>query len=61
MTTCADHTPAPEGYLQWHSWAQRMSTTHRQITCDECNRWMIWVPKRLAPWRANRDVQSRAY
>lgn len=45
MITCTDHTPQPAGYLHWHSWAQRMSRTHRQLTCDQCNRWMIWAPK----------------
>jgi len=40
---CADyHTPAPEGYLQWHSWATRMMKTHKQERCPICNLWFVW-------------------
>ncbi len=45
-STCADHTPCPEDYLQWHSWATRMHRTHRQRVCEECGRWAIWEPRR---------------
>jgi hypothetical protein len=47
---CSDfenHTPGPEGYLAWHSWAQMMSKTHRQERCPTCGLWTIWRPKRL--------------
>lgn len=47
-STCrnaAEHTPCPEGYLQWHDWAHRMSKTHRQIRCLECGLFSIWLPK----------------
>lgn len=44
--TCADHTPQPEGYLQWHSWADRMSRTHRQLRCSQCGLFKIWVPRK---------------
>lgn len=45
-TACSHHTPnQPEGYLQWHSWAARMSKTHRQIRCEGCGLFQIWVPK----------------
>jgi hypothetical protein len=45
-----DHTPCPDGYIQWHAWAEKMSKTHRQEKCGECGRWSIWIPKtRLTP------------
>lgn len=40
-----DHTPAPEGYLQWHAWAKSMSRTHRSRKCPGCNLYRIWEPK----------------
>lgn len=40
-----DHTPCPEGYLQWHAWAEKMSKTHRAIRCGECGLYTIWIPK----------------
>lgn len=40
------HTPnQPEGYLQWHHWARRMSKTHYQFQCPECGLWTVWRPK----------------
>ena len=29
-TTCADHTPCPDTYIRWQSWADGMSQTHQQ-------------------------------
>lgn len=40
-----NHTPRPEGYMAWMSWADRMSKTHKQIKCAGCGRYTIWVPK----------------
>ena len=42
---CKQHTPSPEGYMQWHAWAARMNRTHRQIKCEGCGLWAIWTPK----------------
>lgn len=42
---CEDHTPAPEGYLAWHSWAEEMSKTHSQVQCPACGKWAIWVKR----------------
>lgn len=39
-----DHTPAPDGYIQWHAWAEQMSKTHRQDKCGGCGLYAIWVP-----------------
>lgn len=39
------HTDCPEGYLDWHSWAERMSKTHRQVRCPDCGLFSIWEPK----------------
>ncbi len=44
ITKC-EHTPRPEAYLQWHSWAARMSKTHKQKRCPNCGLWAVWVPK----------------
>lgn len=37
------HTSCPEGYIQWHAWAERMMKTHKQKRCPECGFWSIWV------------------
>lgn len=41
-----DHTPAPQGYMQWHVWAQRMGRTHKQVKCSGCGLYAIWLPRR---------------
>lgn len=41
-----DHTPSPEGYLQWQAWAESMGKTHKQRKCTGCNRYVIWEPKK---------------
>lgn len=41
-----DHTPQPEGYIQWHAWAAFMSKTHKQRRCTGCDRYEIWEPKK---------------
>lgn len=49
MTLCPhfeDHTPCPEGYIQWHAWAGRMSKTHKARKCPGCGLYKIWEPKR---------------
>lgn len=46
--TCPDrdkHSPQPEGYLQWHAWADKMKRTHRQIRCPTCGLYAIVVPR----------------
>lgn len=48
------HTRRPELYLHWYSWAERMSKTHAQVTCEGCGRWMIWLPNAQA-----REVNKR--
>lgn len=42
---CEPHTESPEGYLQWHAWAERMAKTHTQRQCRGCGLWAIWEPK----------------
>lgn len=42
---CEQHTKSPAGYLQWHSWAERMERTHIQRQCRGCGLWSIWEPK----------------
>lgn len=43
----ADHTPGPTGYGSWRQWAEQMTRTHRQATCDGCGGWLIWIPKEI--------------
>lgn len=40
-----DHAICPEGYIQWHAWAEQMSKTHQQSKCGGCGRYVIWIPK----------------
>lgn len=40
-----DHTPQPEGYIQWHAWAEMMNKTHKQRRCAGCGLYAIWEPK----------------
>jgi len=40
-----DHTPCPEGYIQWHAWAEEMGKTHKQRKCSGCGKYSIWEPK----------------
>ncbi len=37
------HTKDPKGYIQWHEWADEKRKTHRQIRCEGCGRYSIWV------------------
>lgn len=51
---CLAHTPSPDGYLAWHEWAEKKSKTHRQIKCEGCGLYKIWVPiKRRKPATLN--------
>lgn len=43
-----DHTLCPEGYIQWHAWAEEMAKTHRQEKCAGCGLFAIWVPRKSA-------------
>jgi hypothetical protein len=44
MSGCK-HTPCPEGYSQWHAWAEQKSKTHVQHRCPNCGLWSIWKRK----------------
>lgn len=44
-TPKCEHTPSPEGYLQWHDWAEKMSKTHRSVVCQHCGLYGVWIPK----------------
>lgn len=45
----AAHTYAPRAYTAWHHWASRMNRTHRQIRCEGCGRFRIWIPRTPRP------------
>ncbi|MBZ4106130.1 hypothetical protein JYG43_23760, partial [Escherichia fergusonii] len=40
-----DHTPSPDGYIEWHAWARKMGKTHQQRRCSGCGLFAIWEPK----------------
>lgn len=40
-----DHMPQPQGYIEWHAWAETMTKTHRQRQCPGCGLYAIWEPK----------------
>jgi hypothetical protein len=43
---CAQtHTPCPDGYLDWHEWAEKKSRTHTQEKCPHCGLWAVWKRK----------------
>lgn len=39
------HTPSPEGYIEWHAWAEKKAKTHKQKRCPGCTRFAIWVQR----------------
>ncbi len=41
------HTKDPEGYVQWHEWAEKKSARHYQVQCPGCGRYAIWKRKAL--------------
>lgn len=36
------HTKSPDGYLEWHAWAEKKSRRHVQVQCPGCGLWAIW-------------------
>jgi len=46
MTTCKDHNDnTTTSYTGWHLWAAKKGKTHRQVKCDECGLFKIWILK----------------
>lgn len=41
----AAHTDGPNGYVQWHEWAETMAETHVQERCPDCGLWKLWTAK----------------
>lgn len=39
------HTKCPEGYIQWHNWAEKKSIRHYQVKCPCCGLFAIWKRK----------------
>ena len=37
------HTNCPKGYSNWHDWAEIMNKTHKQIRCESCGLFTIWI------------------
>lgn len=44
-TTCQDHNHPELSYAASFEWAAKKGKTHRQIKCQECGLYKIWVPK----------------
>lgn len=42
------HTKQPDGYVEWHTWAEKKEKTHVQTQCPTCKLWAIWVKKEKA-------------
>ena len=40
------HTKSPDGYIQWHMWAEKKSRRHKQIKCPYCGLYVIWVRRK---------------
>lgn len=39
-----EHTDCPDGYIQWHNWAEEMQKKgYRQIRCKGCGLLKIWT------------------
>ncbi len=41
----SQHTQAPTGYTNWHTWANDMKKGHYQTQCPDCKAWVIWEAK----------------
>jgi len=37
----AQHWPGP---LPFDEWARELAKTHKQMRCEGCHRWRVWVP-----------------
>lgn len=47
-----NHTKQPEGYIQWHDWAEKKQKVgYRQKKCLGCGHYQIWYKKLSAPTR----------
>ena len=38
-----NHTKCPDCCLEWQEWAKLMDKTHKQVKCQRCGLWAIWV------------------
>ena len=48
IVDCKNHTNEdPDGYIQWHEWAKNKGKTHKQIKCQECGLYKIWIKKEI--------------
>lgn len=41
MSACK-HTTCPDGYVEWHEWAEKKARRHVQVQCQTCGKWAIW-------------------
>lgn len=59
MNDCDNHTVCPEGYIEWHQWAEFMSKTHTQRRCRECGLYAIWEPRPALKQHIERSERDR--
>lgn len=45
-TVMCDHTECPDGYCEWHEWAEKMQETHDQCRCPVCGLFAVWIKKK---------------
>ena len=38
-----NHTTSPDGYNQWHLWAEKKFRRHKQVKCPTCGLYVIWI------------------
>jgi len=55
----AADSQAPDGYLQWHRWADDMYRRHglRQSQCCMCSKW--WFPQELSDYIEVKSVRIK--
>ena len=53
------HTPdQPEGYQEWHAWAEEMGKTHEQQLCPGCGFYKIWIPRASTPDAPTEETET---
>lgn len=60
----SEHTPAPAGYVAWHTWAEGMSRLGYRSTRHDapngCGLWTQWVTRTGRPARVSVERALKA-
>lgn len=35
----------PAGYVAWFEWAAEKGKTHKQVRCEGCGLFKVWIPR----------------